>query len=78
MNLRDFQSVQDRRRFLQTACGVGTISLTQLLHMDRLTAAAEDAPSLNPLAPKTAACPGDSTERHFSVDVGRAEPIGFV
>ena len=57
MNLRDFQSVQDRRRFLQTACGVGTISLTQLLHMDRLTAAAEDAPSLNPLAPKTPPAP---------------------
>ena len=57
MNFRDFQSVQDRRRFLQTACGVGTISLAQLLHVDRLTAASEDAPSLNPLAPKTPPAP---------------------
>ena len=57
MNFRDFQSVQDRRQFLQTACGMGAISLGQLLHADRLTAASEDAPSLNPLAPKTPPAP---------------------
>ena len=52
-----FQNIQNRRRFLQTAGGVGTISLAQLLHLDRLTADSGELPNLNPLAPKLPPAP---------------------
>ena len=57
MSSRDLLCIQNRRRFLQTAFGMGTISLAQLLYLEQLAATDEDVPSLNPLAPKTPHAP---------------------